>query len=258
MTGHCDTLRPQQQTGRGHKVKTSEEQILVICEDEDHVGMHMARRVVRSGYDECTAEDERGHARPRQRKDKRDAARRKDKLLCGRRTSPSRRARTQAQLVGLFTPPAAHPNYNGTNNSLCTLAHSARAVHSRCRWHAAAAIRMALRAALAILARALAVFLAAPLAAVGPCLPLIPARVAVPRLYQPRDMCVSVRKSRLGRHHLPARIATTLAILRCMVRAEAFAAPKRLRMLMRARAGQAAPLTRSHPPLAPLAMVVAE
>ena len=61
MTGHCDTLRPQQQTGRGHKVKTSEEQILVICEDEDHVGMHMARRVVRSGYDECTAEDERGH-----------------------------------------------------------------------------------------------------------------------------------------------------------------------------------------------------
>ena len=99
MTGHCDTLRPQQQTGRGHKVKTSEEQILVICEDEDHVGMHMARRVVRSGYDECTAEDERGHARPRQRKDKRDAARRKDKLLCGRRTSPSRRARPYTSTI---------------------------------------------------------------------------------------------------------------------------------------------------------------
>ena len=82
---------------------------------------------------------------------------------------------------------------------------------------------MALRTALTILARALAVFLAAPLAAVGPCLPLVPARVAVPRLYRPRDTRVSVRKSRLGCHHLPAHIATTLAIMVCVMREEALA-----------------------------------
>ena len=119
---------------------------------------------------------------------------------------------------------------------------------------------MALRAALAILACALAVFRAAPLAAVGPCLPLIPARVAVPRLYQPRDMCVSVRKSRLGRHHLPARIATALAILVCVMPAEArgLATLERLRMHVFARAAQAALITCSHPPLALLAMAVAE
>ena len=117
---------------------------------------------------------------------------------------------------------------------------------------------MALRDSPRILARALAVFLAAPLAAVGPCLPLVPARVAVPRLHRPRDTHVSVRKSRLGRHHLPARIATTLAILVCVMRAEALATLERLRMHVLTGAGKAALLTRSHPPLAPLAMMVAE
>ena len=102
------------------------------------------------------------------------------------------------------------------------------------------------------------VFLAAPLAALGPCLPLLPARVAVPRRYRSRDTHVSVRKSRLGRHHLPARIATTLAILVCVMRAEALATLERLRMHVLARAAQEALLARTHPPLAPLAMVVAE
>ena len=117
---------------------------------------------------------------------------------------------------------------------------------------------MSLRAALAILARALAVFCTAPLAAVGPCLPLVPTLVAVPRLYRARNTRVSVLKSCLGHHDLPARIATALAVLVCMMHTEALATPEWLRMLMLARAAQVTGMPIRSATLATLAVVVAK